>query len=68
MTIFLLLLSLSLLFPRVLTDLTDAQVAIVKQRLSEGSRARFSHPFHSSMSPISPCVTAGNSVRKHRPC
>jgi len=34
------LLSLSLLFARVLADLTDAQAAIVKQRLAQSSRQR----------------------------
>jgi len=35
-----LLLSLSLLLARVLADLTDAQAAIVKQRLAQGSQQR----------------------------
>ncbi|KAF9650429.1 hypothetical protein BDM02DRAFT_1433658 [Thelephora ganbajun] len=47
MAIFLLLLlSLFVLFSPVLTDLTDAQVAVVKQRLAEGSQRRYSPCFY----------------------
>lgn len=41
MTSFLLLLFQSILFAPVLADLTDAQVAAVKQRLAEGAQRRY---------------------------
>ena len=51
MTTFLLLL-LSLLFARVLADLTDDQVVAVKQTLAQGAQARYSHSFYLEIFPI----------------
>lgn len=67
MTVFLLcLLSISLLLAPVLADLTDAQVAAVKQRLAEGSQRRYLSCFASKAFPVSLRVTAGNSVQERR--
>jgi len=62
----LLLLTLSLLFARVLADLTDDQVVIVKQRLAQGSQQRYSPCNSSDTSSISSHATAGSSVQELR--
>ena len=60
------LLSLSILFARVLADLTDAQAAIVKQRLAQGSQQRYLHSAHLDTFPVSFHAIVGSSAQEHR--
>ena len=62
----LLLLFKSILFAPVLADLTDAQVAVVKQRLAESAQRRCLPCIYLQTFSVSSNTAVGNSAQEHR--